>query len=129
MTDILVPRQRRGVIRKEGTQVHIILEGRLLMQLSWQSALELAKELGHVAHLAEEEAKAEQIIQDQAILHRAGVPVGLVTRKDMALLAAKEAAWNSRLRRFIRPRQDVPQGIVYAPRVTQSKPEPNVDEA
>jgi len=120
---ILVPRQREGQVRREGAKVQIILEGRLLMQLSWESALALAKELHHVAKLAEEEANAETIIIDQAILQRSGFPIGLVTRRDMALLAANEAAWNTKLRRYIRKSRIHDHGMVYAPSVRHQKDE------
>ena len=119
---ILVPRQRQGTVRQEGTNVQIILEGRLLMDLTWQSALELAKAIHATAKKAEELANAEKIIFDQAILDRLGAPVSLVTRKDMAVAAKKEAAWNTPLRRYIR-RSRLRQGIVYAPSVTQDRPE------
>ncbi len=122
MSAIFVPRQREGQVRQEGTKVQIILEGQLLMQLSWESALALSKELSRVAKKAEEEASAEKIIMDQAILMRLGAPVGLVTRKDMAMEAAKEAAWNSKLRRYIRQSRVNDHGIVYAPSITQEPP-------
>jgi len=62
-------------------------------------ALALANALYRCSLQAEEQAKAERIALDTAILYRAGAPLGL--SNDPAILdeAKKEAAWNSELRR------------------------------
>lgn len=120
MTTILVPRHKDGFVRQEGTSVQIILDGQVLMDLTWQSALALSKAIHQVAKKAEEEAHVEQIIFDQAILQRAGSRHGFATRRDIAKEAAKEAAWNSDLRRYMPDQHQA--SIVYAPTVTQDLP-------
>lgn len=115
MSTILVPRQREGEVRQDGTKVQLLLEGRLMMELSYESAQALAKALWGVSKKAEELAKVEQVIHDQAILMRSGLMLPLVSNKTMAVEAAKEAQWNSDLRRYIP--QNNNHGIVYAPRV------------
>lgn len=123
MTDILVPQQREGEIRQDGEKVLVLVNGQLVLTLNWDSAIHFSRAVYAVAKKAEEQAKAEQIIADQAILQRVGVPVGLVTRPDMAREALKEAAWNSDLRRYIPSSSNAIPGLVFAPTITQHPPE------
>lgn len=113
---IVVPKHRDGVVRQEGTNVQILIDGRLVMELTWESALGLAKELNRVGHLAEELAKVEQVIEDQAILYRSGLMLPLVTNPAMAKEAANKAHWDTPLRRYIRTNK-MANGIVYNPTV------------
>jgi hypothetical protein len=101
--DVLQGRMRGVTVRCEGARVLIIEDGRMLLDVPWEAADALAKALHIQARRAEEEANAEQIVADQAILTRLGVPIGLSNRSDILHEAAKEAAWNSSLRRYIRP--------------------------
>lgn len=88
-------------IRQEGERVLLLHNGRLLLSLPWRAAQELARAL-HIQGLrAQEEAEAERIVFDQAILTRVGFPIGLSSRTDILAEAAKEAAWNKDLRRYI----------------------------
>lgn len=89
-------------VRQEGDRVLLLHNGTLLFSLPWQAALELGRALHVKGKLAEEEANAARIVYDQAILTRVGFPVGLSNRPDILAEAAKEAAWNSNLRRYIR---------------------------
>ena len=89
-------------VRQEGDRVLLLHNGTLLFSLPWQAALELGRALHVKGKLAEEEANAARIVYDQAILTRVGFPVGLSNRPDILAEAAKEAAWNSDLRRYIR---------------------------
>jgi len=90
-------------VRREGTRVLVLHDGRLLFDLEYEAALALARALRVQGKAAEEEAQAERIVMDQAILTRLGVPFGLTSRSDLLREACKEAAWNSDLRRYIRP--------------------------
>jgi len=103
MADVLLGRLQTMTVHREGTRVQLIVNGTLALDVPWEAADEIAKALHVQARRAEEEAKAEQIIYDQAILTRLGVPVGLTDRPDMQREACKEAAWNSDLRRYVRP--------------------------
>jgi len=89
-------------VRREGGRVLLLHNGTLLFSLPWQAAIDLSRALYAKAKQAEEEARAAQIVYDQAILTRVGFPIGLSNRPDILQEAAKEAAWNSDLRRYIR---------------------------
>ncbi len=91
------------IVRQEGERVLFIYNGRLVTSLPWQAAETLARAIRAQAKEAEEFAKQEQVIFDQAILTRLGIPVGLTNNPRILRVAANEAAWNSKLRRYIRP--------------------------
>ena len=103
MVDILRAKLDTVNVVREGTRVLVLHNGRKLFDLEYQAAELLAKALRVQAKRAEEDAKALDIIADQAILTRLGVPVGLTSRPDMLKEACREAAWNSDLRRYIPP--------------------------
>lgn len=100
-------------IRHEGAMVLMDINGRS-MAIPWEAALEMAKHLRNNAKRAEEYAKADQVIMDNAILHRAGSFIGLSHNRDIIKETVKEAAWNSDLRRYMRGGVKA-QGIVYPP--------------
>lgn len=102
MPQIIIPRLSEVTIRQEGTRVLLIQNGRLLLDLTHDAARAIARAITIKALLAEEEAKAESIIFDQAILMRAGASFGLTNRRDMQHEAGKLAAWDTDLRRYIR---------------------------
>ncbi len=88
-------------IRQEGERVLLVVNGRLAADMPWDAALEVAKFLHQKAKLAEEHAKANQIIYDSAILLRVGFPIGLSNNRAIQKEAGKEAAWNQKLRRYL----------------------------
>jgi hypothetical protein len=88
-------------IRQEGDKVLLLSGGVLIGELPWQSADELANALRAKARQAEEHAKAQSIIYDSAILMRSGAPFSFSVRPDILKEAAKQAAWNSNLRRYM----------------------------
>lgn len=100
--DIIHGELKEVVVRQEGDRVLLLHNGRLLFSLPWVAALDLARALHVQGKRAEEEANAIQIVYDQAILTRAGFPIGLSNRPDILAEAAKEAAWNRDLRRYMR---------------------------
>lgn len=102
MTQILIPQYTQLSIRQEGTRVIVLHNGKALMDLTWDAAKQLSRAILIKALLAEEEAKAWDIIADQAILTRTGAPFGLTSNPAMLHEAGKEAAWNRDLRRYIR---------------------------
>lgn len=87
-------------IHQEGPEIHLIIDGRAL-RMPWNVALDLSRALMKKARAAEEIAKVEGLIFDQALLIRTGAPLGFTDNPDIQKEAAKEAGWNSRLRRFI----------------------------
>lgn len=88
-------------VRQEGTNVVVIREGRAVFDMPWDAALQLARAIVSQAKRAEELASAERIADDQAVLLRLGVPVGLSSRRDIQEEAQERAAWDSTLRRYI----------------------------
>lgn len=89
-------------IRQEGQRVIVISNGQAILDLPWDAALAVAQAIRVKALLAEEQAKAEAIALDQALLLRLGIPLGLTGNRSIQQEAYKEAAWNSDLRRYIR---------------------------
>ncbi len=90
----------RVQIRQEGPEVLLVIDGRAL-KMPWNVALDVSKALAIKARKAEEIAKAEGIIFDQALLIRTGAPLGLTDNPDIQKEAAKEAAHNGDLRRYL----------------------------
>jgi hypothetical protein len=88
-------------IRQDGAKVLIIKNGVLIFELPWEAALALADGIRAKGKLAEEYAKANQIISDQAILMRAGAPFALTNNPDILSEARKTAETDRNLRRYI----------------------------
>ena len=89
------------ITRQEGANVIVILDDKLVLNLPWDVALALAQDITQKAKAAEEIAKAEQIILDNAILFRSGVPIGLSNNRDIIAETIKEAQHNPLLRRHM----------------------------
>lgn len=121
MSQLIIPQYKQVTVRQEGTQVLILQEGRLLLEMPYQAALDLANAIRNRAKAAEEIALADTVIMDQAILLRAGAGVGLAVDANIRKEAVKEAAWNTSLRRYIRTSKQAQAGTVYAPRVKRHK--------
>lgn len=88
-------------IRQDGDRVLLIKEGRLIANMPYSAAKELARALIIQSARAETEAKALQVAADHAILLRTGAPFGLTNRPDIRDEAAKIALYDKDLRRFI----------------------------
>lgn len=67
--------------------------------MPWNAAIDVAHEIIAKARAAEEIAKANNIIFDNALLIRSGAPFGLSNNPDIMKESANEAAWNTTLRR------------------------------
>ena len=111
-------------VRAEGEFVQIVKDDRLVFELPWQAALDLAKAIHGKAKECEEFACRDTIIHDQAIVTRLGLRFGLTSNPHMLKEAAKEAAWNRDLRRYIRADRAMgiaSQSVVGTPSVVQHK--------
>jgi hypothetical protein len=89
-------------IRREGTQILLqAIDGAksFVLQLEAQAAIETAAALLSAGRQAEEWANAESIAADSAILMRSGAPFSLSDHPKIIAEAAKQAAWDSTLRR------------------------------
>ena len=105
-------------LRSEGDHVLLIIDGNLVWNLKWENARDVHSALGQKIKQSEEYAKANQVIYDQAIMQRSGSPVGLTATPILQQEAAKEAAWNTDLRRKLRPLKGVAsQEIVSTPKL------------
>ena len=107
--------------RQERDRVLVLLNGRLIADMPWDAADDCWKAMRSVSKLAEEYALANRIIFDHALLLRVGATIGLTNNRKMQAEAAKEAAWNSDLRRYL------PGGVkseeqVGLPRIIQHMP-------
>lgn len=108
-------------IRSEGKKVLLFSGGVFIAEMPWRAADELANALRSKARLAEEEEKAGQIIDDTAILMRAGVPFSFSNRADILKEAMKEAAWSRDLRRYM-PGGVKSKEVFGTPTIIQSSP-------
>ena len=118
---------KRIRIGQDGPNVIITIDGRAL-EMPWNAALDVGKALIKKARAAEEIAKAEGIIFDQALLIRTGAPLGFTDNPDIQKEAAKEAAHNSDLRRFLPGgvhERSQERGQMGSPTVYRGRPERN----
>lgn len=88
-------------VRQDGTRVVLIEGNGHYLVLPYQAALAVGKELISKARQAEEIAKSEGIIEEQALLLRVGAPFGLTNHPELQRIAAQEAAWNPQLRKYL----------------------------
>jgi hypothetical protein len=87
--------------------------GETFLWMPLDAAREVGHAIAHKGHVVEERDKYEQVIYDQAILARQGINVGIGHQRGIREEAAKEAAWNTDLRRYIRSSQKLLQAVVY----------------
>lgn len=105
-------------IGQDGPNVIITIDGRAI-EMPWNAALDVGKALIKKARAAEEIAKSEGLIFDQALLIRTGAPLGFSSHPDIQSEAAKEAAHNPQLRKYL------PGGV----KATEQFGSPNVSRA
>ena len=125
---ISVPKIREAQIGQEGTRVIVIVDGKAVIDLPWDAALQLANGIRVKAKQAEELVKANQIIEDQAVLTRLGIPFGLSNNPDIQKEACKEAAHSSFLRKAIpvsRAGGIRSQAVFGTPTLIKHKPKEN----
>ena len=120
-------------IKHNGDRVVFLKDGALIEDMPWDKAIEIGRALIAIGRKAEEYAKATEIIHDQAILTRAGWPfMGLSADPRIQAEAAKEAAWNSDLRRYlpggVKSEEALfpPSVIRHAPRLEEDAPQKGV---
>jgi len=88
-------------IVQNGNRVVMVINGRQVEGMPWQTALQLAKALTSVAKQAEEWDNAERIASDQALLMRTGAPFGITQHPKIRSEAEKRALYDRTLRRYI----------------------------
>ena len=98
---IRVPKLRDVRVRQDGTRVLLIVDGKTVLEGHWRQFDELARAFVIKARAAEEIDKAAAIVEDQALLFRAGARFGLTNHPRLRELAGNIAAWSTRLRRYL----------------------------
>ncbi len=88
-------------ILQNGARVLLVINGRQVEGMPWQTALQVAEALRRVGKLAEEWAQADRIADDQALLMRAGAPIGLTQQQGIRAEAEKRALHDRDLRRYL----------------------------
>ncbi len=99
--EIIVPKITQATVARDGIEVLIVMDERRVLALPWNAALELARAMTIQAKRIEEQVKALQIIDDQALLMRSGAPFGLTSHPDLINAAKKEAVNNPKLRKYV----------------------------
>ncbi len=128
MSTIIQGEMKALTVRREENRVLLIQNGRVVFDAPYEAALAIARAIFAKAKEAEEEFCVEQIVADQAILTRLGLPFGLTNRPDFLKMAANQAAWNSDLRRYIPPSRAggmASQAIVGTPKIINHGEVPN----
>lgn len=108
------------VVRRDGDDLVIATTaGAVLFSWPVRAAVEIGNAIIGTAHEAEseEEAIADAIARDHALLWRLGVNLGLTDHPALVREAANLAAWDSRLRRAIPSSGRLRQHHVGTPRV------------
>jgi len=88
-------------ILQSGSDVILLKDGMLILEGGWDKMLELAQAIIKVSHLAEEWDKILTIAADNAVLIRAGVPIGLTNHPEIKKESIKLAINDRNLRRYM----------------------------
>src|SRR5262245_174042 len=103
-------------VGQDDGQVYLVQDGKVVLAVPWEAAREIARTLFTKAGEAEEQARANQIAYEQAILLRKGVPFGLTTNPAIQQEAASLAQYDDNLRRYL-PGGVRAQSIVGTPTI------------
>lgn len=103
-------------IHRTGLQFTFELQGQIWFACPWSAARQIAKAALVKAREIEEIEKAEQVITDEAILLRTGLPVGLSYNP-----AINREAWKA-AEDVKFPGAVIPQAIFYPPTIVQHPP-------
>lgn len=109
-------------LRQEGSQVWINWDDKCWMLLGAKELRQIWREMDGVLKLAEEYEQADRIIQDTAIMLRAGAPFALSDNRKIVESAKTMAAWDSDLRRYMPMRGITSQERFGTPSIKQTMP-------
>lgn len=101
MIEIHKPKISQLNVSQDNLNVVLVLNGQRILELKWDAALMVARAISIKAHEIEEQVKAPMIAFDQALLMRKGLPLGLTSNPVILGEARKEAAHNTKLRKYI----------------------------
>jgi len=103
--------QHRVQCFKDGHEVVLVIDGKSTV-FPWELADIVASSLTANARKAEEYCKVNQIIADNALMQRAGFPLGLSDHPVIKDETIKEALYDRTLRRHLpSTRKDVANGL------------------
>jgi hypothetical protein len=92
--------KRKGLtIQQYYDQVVLLLDGKFMCTMPWQVADEIASMVRSIARLAEEYAKANAIIAQDALLIRSGAPFSLTNNPKMREQSFNDAQWDPTARK------------------------------
>lgn len=92
----------RGRSKGDRCLFNFNVDGReVTIDVPWNEAEDLIKQMHTVQKAAEEHAHANRIIGDSALLLRKGIPLGFSNHPKILRESAKEAAHNRDLRRYL----------------------------
>ena len=120
MGEFYIPKIRNVTTRVEGGMVQLIENGTLLFDLPWEAAKSLSRAIRMQAARAEQNAKINKVIADQAVLIRKGFPIALTSRPDVFKEAGNEAAHDRTLRRALPG--GIPNGVKFGYPSVRGKP-------
>ena len=85
--------------RQNYGQVQLFADGKLIAELEPKTARKIGRAILRISGLAAEWANAEEVARDNAILLRAGFPVGLANHKTVIDQSVRLACWDRDLRK------------------------------
>lgn len=109
-------------IANEGDKVVLVINGRRVCDMPVAIAQQVSKLIYQKAMVADEYANANRIIMDQAIMQRAGMPIGLSSHPKIVEEARKEAQWNTQLRKSMPLKGIEPRAVVGTPSLIKHRP-------
>lgn len=121
MGEFYIPKIESVIVRREGSRVMLISkQGVTLLDLPWDAARDLAKILRLQAARAEQTAKVEAVISDQAFCIRGGIPIALTPNPAVFKEAGNMAAHDRDLRRHMPG--GIPSGVKFGMAKVVGKP-------
>ena len=107
-------------IKDDGRLIHIFVEDKFICSMPPKIAREISHWLAKKAGRIEELENVARLVQDQAILERAGTGVGLTSNPRILQEAHKEAQWDSLLRKRMPLKGIEPTSVVGIPCLSHS---------
>lgn len=131
-SNIIVPTVSSCRIVQNGTNVVMLFDKGVHIELPYQAALQMGRILLQQGKMAEAEAQVHQIVADQAVLMRSGANLGLSDNPRVLQEAFHVAQHDRDLRRYLpgaggiksAESVGVPSIVAHPPKPTQSDEKP-----
>lgn len=102
-------------VMDEGDKIVLVINDKRVCDMPIEVAQVLVQVLNEKIKKIDELQNVHQIVRDQAIMQRAGMPFGISSHPKIQAEAKKMAEWDSELRRAMPLRGIEPQSIVGTP--------------